>query len=51
MASAGTEGTWEKYDTFLNWFSPEVKQLFQRLGWIKDKIGRPEMFSDLIMHV
>ena len=31
---------WEKCNAFLNSFHPKVKQVVQRLKWIKDRIGR-----------
>ena len=32
--------TWEKSGAFLNRFHPKLKQLPQRIEWIKDKVGK-----------
>ena len=44
MTPARAKSTWEKYETFLNSFHPEVQQCIQRLELIRDKISRHEMF-------
>ena len=37
MAPVEAESTWEKYETFLNSFHPEVKKLIRKLERVKDK--------------